>query len=99
MPLDKNTLKVSSSIIKIVGIFESENVKKTISGFKSIGYTSDSLDDDTLGFYKNYWYQEFRDLLFLGGLCSRSGEFSSTLIFTGLLSFLYFIRSSSSFLR
>jgi RNA binding exosome subunit len=41
------------------------NVKKTISGFKSIGYTSDSLDDDTLGFYKNYWYQEFRDLLFL----------------------------------
>jgi hypothetical protein len=65
MPLDKNTLKVSSSIIKIVGIFESVNVKKTISGFKSIGYTSDSLDDDTLSFYKNYWYQEFRDLLFL----------------------------------
>ncbi len=65
MPLDKKTLKVSSSIIKIVGIFESVNVKKTISGFKSIGYTSDSLDDDTLGFYKNYWYQEFRDLLFL----------------------------------
>jgi len=65
MPLDKNTLKVSSSIIKIIGVFESVNVKKTISGFKSIGYTSDSLDDDTLGFYKNYWYQEFRDLLFL----------------------------------
>ena len=62
MPLDKNTLKVSSSIIKIIGVFESVNVKKTISGFKSIGYTSDSLDDDTLGFYKNYWYQEFRDL-------------------------------------
>ena len=65
MPLDKNTLKVSSSIIKIIGVFESVNVKKTISGFKSIGYTSDYLDDDTLGFYKNYWYQEFRDLLFL----------------------------------
>jgi hypothetical protein len=65
MPLDKNTLKVSSSIIKIIGVFESVNVKKTISGFKSIGYSSDSLDDDTLGFYKNYWYQEFRDLLFL----------------------------------
>jgi hypothetical protein len=65
MPLDKKTLKVSSSIIKIVGIFESTPVKKTISGFKSIGYTSDSLDDDTLSFYKNYWYQEFRDLLFL----------------------------------
>lgn len=65
MPLDKNTLKVSSSIIKIIGVFESVNVKKTISGFKSIGYTSDSLDDDTLSFYKNYWYQEFRDLLFL----------------------------------
>ena len=65
MPLDKNTLKVSSSIIKIIGVFESVNVKKTISGFKSIGYTCDSLDDDTLGFYKNYWYQEFRDLLFL----------------------------------
>ena len=65
MSIDKKNLKVSSSIIKIVGIFESENVKKTISGFKSIGYTSDSLDDDTLSFYKNYWYQEFRDLLFL----------------------------------
>ena len=65
MPLDKNTLKVSSSIIKIIGVFESVNVKKTISGFKSIGYTSDSLDDDTLSFYKNYWYPEFRDLLFL----------------------------------
>lgn len=65
MPLDKNTLKVSSSIIKIIGVFESVNVKKTISGFKSIGYSCDSLDDDTLGFYKNYWYQEFRDLLFL----------------------------------
>lgn len=65
MPSDKNTLKVSSSIIKIIGVFESVNVKKTISGFKSIGYTSDSLDYDTLDFYKNYWYQEFRDLLFL----------------------------------
>ena len=65
MPLDKNTLKVSSSIIKIVGVFESVNVKKTISGFKSIGYTSDSLDERTLDFYKNYWYPEFRDLLFL----------------------------------
>ena len=65
MPLDKTTLKVSSSIIKIVGIFESVNVKKTISGFRSIGYTSDSLDDRTSGFYKNYWYPEFRDLLFL----------------------------------
>ena len=65
MPLDKNTLKVSSSIIKIIGVFESVNVKKTISGFNSISYTSDSLDDDTLSFYKNYWYQEFRDLLFL----------------------------------
>ena len=65
MSIDKKNLKVSSSIIKIVGIFESVNVKKTISGFKSIGYTSDSLDDDTLSFYKNYWYPEFRDLLFL----------------------------------
>jgi hypothetical protein len=65
MSLDKNTLKVSSSIIKLVGIFESTPVKKTISEFRSSGYTSDSLDDDTLGFYKNYWYPEFRDLLFL----------------------------------
>ena len=65
MSIDKKNLNVSSSIIKIVGVFESVNVKKTISGFKSIGYTSDYLDDDTLGFYKNYWYQEFRDLLFL----------------------------------
>ena len=65
MSIDKKNLNVSSSIIKIVGVFESVNVKKTISGFKSIGYTSDSLDDDTLSFYKNYWYPEFRDLLFL----------------------------------
>jgi len=65
MPLDKNTLKVSSSIIKLVGIFESSPVKKTISGFRSSGYISDSLDERTLGFYKNYWYPEFRDLLFL----------------------------------
>jgi hypothetical protein len=65
MSIDKKNLKVSSSIIKIVGIFESVNVKKTISGFKSIGYTSDSLDERTLDFYKNYWYPEFRDLLFL----------------------------------
>ena len=65
MDLDKNTLKVSSSIIKLVGIFESTPVKKTISEFRSSGYTSDSLDERTLGFYKNYWYPEFRDLLFL----------------------------------
>jgi hypothetical protein len=65
MSLDKNTLKVSSSIIKLVGIFESTPVKKTIAGFRSSGYTSDSLDERTLGFYKNYWYPEFRDLLFL----------------------------------
>ena len=55
MSIDKKNLKVSSSIIKIIGVFESVNVKKTISGFKSIDYTSDPLDDDTLGFYKNYW--------------------------------------------
>ena len=65
MALDKNTLKVSSSIIKIVGIFESSPVKKTIAGFRSIGYASDSLDERSLGFYKNYWYPEFRDLMFL----------------------------------
>ena len=65
MAFDKNTLKVSSSIIKLVGIFESSPVKKTISGFRSSGYTSDSLDGRSLGFYKNYWYPEFRDLLFL----------------------------------
>ena len=65
MAIDKKTLKVSSSIIKLVGIFESTPVEKTISGFESIGYTSDLLDDVTLGFYKNYWYPEFRDLLFL----------------------------------
>jgi hypothetical protein len=65
MDLDKNTLKVSSSIVKLVGIFESTPVKKTISEFRSSGYTSDSLDERSLGFYKNYWYPEFRDLLFL----------------------------------
>ena len=65
MPFDKNTLIVSSSIIKLVGIFESSPVKKTISEFRSNGYTSDSLDERSLGFYKNYWYPEFRDLLFL----------------------------------
>jgi hypothetical protein len=65
MSLDKNTLKVSSSIIKLVGIFESTPFKKAIAGFRSSGYTSDSLDERTLGFYKNYWYPEFRDLLFL----------------------------------
>ena len=65
MAIDKKTIKVSSSIIKLVGIFESTPVEKTISAFESIGYTSDLLDDDTLGFYKNYWYPEFRDLLFL----------------------------------
>ena len=65
MALDKNTINVSSSIIKLVGIFESSPVKKTISGFRSSGYTSDSLDERSLGFYKNYWYPEFRDLLFL----------------------------------
>ena len=64
MALDKNTLEVSSSIIKIVGVFESTPVKKTISGFKSIGYVAEELGERAKKFYKDYWYPEFRDLLF-----------------------------------
>jgi len=82
MALGKNTLKVSSSIIKLVGIFESTPVKKTISGFQSSSYTSDSLDERTLGFYKNYWYPEFRDLLFLFKGNAAAEYYGTSILYT-----------------
>ena len=92
MPFDKNTLKVSSSIIKLVGIFESTPVKKTISGFRSNAYTSDSLDERSLGFYKNYWCPEFRDLLFLFKGDAAAVYYGTSILYTQTYRNFYYFK-------
>ena len=60
--MDKQSLKVNNSIIRISGIFESDLNSVTDRKFKEAGYIDETINDQQ--FHKNYWYPEFRDIFF-----------------------------------
>ena len=60
--MDKQSLKVNNSIIRISGIFESDLNSATDRKFKEAGYIDETIKDQQ--FHKNYWYPEFRDIFF-----------------------------------
>ena len=60
--MDKQSLKVNNSIIRISGIFESDLNSVTDRKFKEAGYIDETIKDQQ--FHKNYWYPEFRDIFF-----------------------------------
>ncbi len=60
--MDKQSLKVNNSIIRISGIFESDLNSFTDRKFKEAGYIDETINDQQ--FHKNYWYPEFRDIFF-----------------------------------
>ena len=62
--MNKLALEVSNSIIKITGIFESENINRLELDFITKGYKSEIINDSAQQFHKNYWYPEFRDIFF-----------------------------------
>ena len=60
--MDKQSLKVNNSIIRISGIFESDLNSASDRKFKEAGYIDETIKDQQ--FHKNYWYPEFRDIFF-----------------------------------
>jgi hypothetical protein len=62
--MDKLSLEVYDSEIRIVGIFEAKKHAKLAKDFIREGFELENLSDSTRKFYKDYWYPEFRDLLF-----------------------------------
>lgn len=62
--MDKLSLEVNDSEIRIVGIFEAKKHSKLTKDFIKEGFELENLSDSTRKFYKDYWYPEFRDLLF-----------------------------------
>jgi len=62
--MDKLSLEVYDSEIRIVGIFEAKKYAKLAKDFIKEGFELENLSDSTRKFYKDYWYPEFRDLLF-----------------------------------
>jgi len=67
--------KVSNSIIRIIGVFETTGRLQTIvKNFKDSNYKEEEIDTNN-SFIKNYWYPEFRDIYFF-----KSEETSSTIL-------------------
>jgi hypothetical protein len=62
--MDKLTFEVNDSVIRIVGIFEASKPIKLASDFAKQGFILEEFSEQTKKFYKDYWYPEFRDLLF-----------------------------------
>ncbi len=60
--MDKQSLKVNNSIIRISGIFESDLNSASERKFKEAGYIDETIKDQQ--FHKNYWYPEVRDIFF-----------------------------------
>ena len=59
----KKDLIVSNSIIRIIGVFEEKGSKKMDACLIENGFEKEGNHD--YSFHKNYWYSEFRDLMFL----------------------------------
>ena len=67
--------KVSNSIIRIIGVFETTGRLQTnVKNFKDSNYKEEEIDTNN-SFIKNYWYPEFRDIYFF-----KSEETSSTIL-------------------
>jgi hypothetical protein len=60
----KKDLIVSNSIIRIIGVFEKKGSKKMDACLIEHGFEKE-INHDPYSFHKNYWYPEFRDLMFL----------------------------------
>lgn len=86
--MDKLKFEVNDSIIRIVGVFESKKHLKLANELLKFGYSKEQLTDDSKKFYKDYWYPEFRDLLFF-----KENETSSTILVKDFNQSLNFIKS------
>jgi hypothetical protein len=64
--MDKLKLLVNDSIIKIIGIFESENKKNELHKFlEKNHFKNNPIEDDANNTHKNLWYPEFRNMFIL----------------------------------
>jgi hypothetical protein len=86
--MNELTLKISNSIIKITGIFESENLNQLEHNFISKGYKSEIINDTSQQFHKNYWYPEFRDIFFR----KEKNEISSRILLKKINQSVTFLR-------
>ena len=63
---EKENLIVSNGLVKIVGIFEFDaSHKKHIKKIKSDGFVQEFPNEVEKKIYKDYFYPEFRDVLFI----------------------------------
>ena len=60
----KKNITVTNSIIRIIGVFEHSNTKRFNKDLFENGFIREN-NDESKKFLKNYWYPEFRDLMFL----------------------------------
>ncbi len=60
----KKNITVTNSIIRIIGAFEEKNNKDFNKKLTDNGFIKEIIADLN-SFHKNYWYPEFRDLMFL----------------------------------
>lgn len=64
--MDKLKLVVNDSIIKIIGIFESEYKKNELHKFlEKNHFKNNPIEDDANNTHKNLWYPEFRNMFIL----------------------------------
>jgi hypothetical protein len=60
----KKNITVTNSIIRIMGVFEHSNSKHFNRDLVQNGFVREN-NEESKKFLKNYWYPEFRDLMFL----------------------------------
>ena len=60
----KKNITVTNSIIRIIGVFEHPNTIRFNRDLFKNGFIREN-NDESKKFLKNYWYPEFRDLMFL----------------------------------
>ncbi len=77
---EKENLIVSNGLVKIVGIFEFQtSTRKHIDKIKSDGFKKETLTEDEKKIYKDYFYPEFRDMLFTKNEVSSASIFFKTI--------------------
>ena len=66
MRMDKSNLVIASSIIKIIGVFESENKKNELQKLlEKNEFKNEPIKDGADNTHKNLWYPEFRNMFIL----------------------------------
>lgn len=69
----KSTLQANAAVITLVGIFEETRTSNLAQRFRAKGYEREPVSDTSKAFFKDTFYPEFRDLMFLGQKpCSAS---------------------------